>query len=127
MGFKYAIVGAGMQGTAAAYDLARFGDAEEIRLLDVDLARATASSDRVNRLVGRNVAKAGVVDASSASSASQVLEGMHACMSAVPYFLNVNLANAAIRARVHFNDLGGNTSVVRKELELDAEARDAGI
>ena len=30
MGYKYAVVGAGRQGIAAAYDLAKFGDAEKI-------------------------------------------------------------------------------------------------
>jgi lysine 6-dehydrogenase len=127
MGFKYAIIGSGMQGTAAAYDLARFGNADEVRLLDLDMRRAQAAADRVNRLVGRDLVKAGVVDATDKTSASQVLEGMHACLSAVPYFLNLNLARAAIAARCHFNDLGGNTHVVEEELGLDTQAKQAGV
>jgi lysine 6-dehydrogenase len=127
VGYRYAIIGTGMQGTAAAYDLASLGEADEVRLLDVDIRRARAAADRVNRLIGRDVAKAGVVDATDKTSASQVLEGMHACLSAVPYFLNVNLARAAIQARVHFNDLGGNTQVVQEELALDVLAKNAGV
>jgi lysine 6-dehydrogenase len=127
MGFRYAIIGSGMQGTAAAYDLATFADADEVRLLDLDMRRARAAAERVNRLLSRDVAKAGVVDATDRTSASQVLEGMHACLSAVPYFLNVNLARAAIQARVHFNDLGGNTHVVQEELALDSMAKAAGV
>ena len=34
MSFTYAVVGAGRQGTAAAYDMARFGDATEVRIAD---------------------------------------------------------------------------------------------
>ncbi len=109
MGFRYAIIGAGMQGTAAAYDLALHGDADEVRLLDVDIRRARTAADRVNKLAGREAAKAGIVDATDKTSAAQVLEGMHACLSAVPYRLNLFLAKAAIEAGVHFNDLGGNT------------------
>jgi lysine 6-dehydrogenase len=127
MGFKYAILGSGMQGTAAAYDLARFGDADEVRLLDLDMRRAQGAADRVNRLLQREVAKAGIVDATDKTSASQVLEGMHACLSAVPYFLNVNLARAAISARCCFNDLGGNTRVVEEELALDPQAKSMGV
>lgn len=127
MGKRYAIIGAGMQGTAAAYDLALFGDADEVRLLDLELRRARTAAERVNTLVGREVAKAGLVNASDKTSASQVLEGMHACLSAVPYFLNVNLARAAIEAGTHFNDLGGNTSIVRQELALDREAKARGV
>lgn len=127
MGYRYAIIGSGMQGTAAAYDLAQYGEADEVRLLDVDVRRARSAADRVNRLVGRELAKAGVVDATDKTSASQVLEGMHACLSAVPYFFNVNLARAAIQARSHFNDLGGNTKIVEEELALDRAAKDARV
>lgn len=127
MGFRYAIIGAGMQGTAAAYDLARLGDADEVRLLDIDMRAAQAAADRVNALLGRGVAKAGVVNASDKSSASQVLEGMHACLSAVPYFLNLDLSRAAIDAGCHFNDLGGNTQVVLQQLGLDKEAKAAKV
>jgi lysine 6-dehydrogenase len=127
MGFRYAIIGAGMQGTAAAYDLALHGDADEVRLLDIDIRRARAAADRVNQLVSKPVAKAGIVSANDKTAAAQVLEGMHACLSAVPYFLNVQLAKAAVEAGVHFNDLGGNTSVVEHELALDAAAKTKGV
>jgi lysine 6-dehydrogenase len=127
MAKKYAIIGSGMQGTAAAYDLARFGDADEVRLLDMDLARATAAADRVNHLIGKTLAIAGTVDASDRHKTSEVLEGMDACLSAVPYFLNLNLARAAIDAGVCFNDLGGNTKVVEDTLGLDAQARAANV
>ena len=127
MGFRYAVIGAGMQGTAAAYDLANFGDADEVRLLDIDMRTARAAAERVNELIGRQVAKGGIVNASDKTSASQVLEGMHACLSAVPYFLNVGLAKAAIDAGCHFNDLGGNTPIVLEELALDREARAANV
>ena len=36
MSYRYAILGAGRQGIAAAYDLARHGDAKEIVLYDID-------------------------------------------------------------------------------------------
>ena len=76
-------------------DLAMHGDADEVRLLDVVIRRAQDAAARVNDLVGREVVKAGIADATDKTSASQVLEGMHACLSGVPYFLNVTLAKAA--------------------------------
>ena len=30
MGYIYAVIGAGRQGTAAAYDMVKFGDAEKV-------------------------------------------------------------------------------------------------
>src|SRR5258708_2551675 len=126
MSFRYAVIGAGMQGTAAAFDLARFGDAIEVRLLDADMRRAEAAADRVNRLAGAEIATAGVLDASDEPGIPGALEDIDACLSAVPYFYNVGLARAAIEAGTHFNDLGGNTQVVEAELALDSLARAAG-
>lgn len=124
---RYAIIGAGMQGTAAAYDLGRFGDADEVRLLDLDPRRAGASAERVNRLLGRMVAIPGHIEASDGASVRSALTGVAACLSAVPYRLNVQLAAAAVEAGVSFNDLGGNTAVVQEELALDAAARARGV
>lgn len=45
----------------------------------------------------------------------------------VPYFLNLGLACAAVEARCHFADLGGNNTVVRQELALGKKAEKAGV
>ena len=50
-----------------------------------------------------------------------------AAISAVPYFLNVGLARASIKAGVSFCDMGGNTDVVQEELSFDEEAESAGV
>ena len=44
-----------------------------------------------------------------------------------PYFLNLGLARAAIEARCHFADLGGNNTVVRQELALAKKAEKRGV
>ena len=50
-----------------------------------------------------------------------------AVMSAIPYYFNLDLAKLAVEAGVHFCDLGGNTEIVFKQKELDAEARRKNI
>jgi lysine 6-dehydrogenase len=55
------------------------------------------------------------------------MRGHDAAISCVVYSYNLQLARAAIEARVNFCDLGGNNSVVDSELALDAEAKLAGI
>ena len=44
MTYRYAVVGAGRQGTAAAYDFGRFGEAEVIWLADTDAGQAERSA-----------------------------------------------------------------------------------
>src|SRR5207253_1855490 len=57
----------------------------------------------------------------------ELMRGNDAAISCVVYSHNLNLARAAIEARVNFCDLGGNNTVVASELALDEEARSAGI
>src|ERR1700730_5357489 len=49
MGFRYAIIGSGRQGTAAAYDLALLGDAEYVLMADRLLANADRTAQRGNQ------------------------------------------------------------------------------
>ena len=58
MSYRYAVLGSGRQGTAAAFDMGRFGEADGIWLLDSDLAQAEKAATRVNDLLGRRLARA---------------------------------------------------------------------
>lgn len=127
MRFRYAILGAGRQGACAAWGLAQHGDAESITLADVDESVAAAAAKRVNGLLGRDVIRAARLDASDPVTTQTLLRGHHAALSCVPYFLNVDVARAAVEARVHFCDLGGNTDVVERELALHPEAAKRGL
>ena len=55
------------------------------------------------------------------------MQGHSAALSAVPYFLNLGLARAAVEARCNFADVGGNNSVVRQELALSKKAEKRGV
>lgn len=127
MGKTYAVLGAGRQGTAAAYDMAKWGEANKVILADFDLAVAIQSARRINQLLNREIVEARMVDVTDASSVLAALEGVDAFLSAVPYYHNLELTQLAIQARASMADLGGNTSIVRQQHARDAEARDAGI
>ena len=129
MTYHYAILGSGRQGTAAAYDLAVHGDAASILLADVHLEQAQRAAARVNALAGRPVATAAALDVRDADAVVELLQANHvdAFISGVPYFFNLDLARAAVRAGASMADFGGNTEQTRAQLALDAEARAAGI
>jgi len=124
---KFLVVGAGMMGSAAAYDMARQPDVHAVTLADADLKRAREVAARINHIHGDRKVKAIVLDASNEKSAAHAMKGHDASLSAVPYFLNLGLAKAAIEARCHFADLGGNNTVVRQELALSAKAEKRGV
>jgi lysine 6-dehydrogenase len=127
MSFTYAVLGAGRQGTAAAYDMARFGDAARVKVGDADEAAARRAAGRVNDLLGRAVAEPFAVDATDGAALRAFLDDVDSFLSAVPYWLNPAIARVAIEARASMTDLGGNTDLVREQLLLSPEAEAAGI
>ncbi|HET7375814.1 MAG TPA: saccharopine dehydrogenase C-terminal domain-containing protein [Anaerolineae bacterium] len=127
MSIQYLVVGAGRQGTASAYDLAKFGGAERVTLADVDRSIAQAAADRVNQLLGRSIAQAIELDVKDDQAVRQAAQGCTVMLSAVPYFFNLNLTKIAIECGVSFCDLGGNTEIVRQQHALDAQAKRAGV
>ncbi|HYB00400.1 MAG TPA: saccharopine dehydrogenase C-terminal domain-containing protein [Ktedonobacteraceae bacterium] len=129
MGFRYAVIGSGRQGTSAAYDLARFGDAEFILLADQAPGQAERAAARVNQLIGQQVAQAVQVEVEDEDAVVSMLtsNNVEVLISGVPYFYNLGLTRAALRARVSMCDFGGNTGQVRQQLAFDVEAKAAGI
>lgn len=125
--YRYVILGSGRQGTAAAYDLARFGGASQIIMADRDPVAAEDNAHRVNRLTGREVAQGVQLDATDLEAVREVLSAADGAISAVPYYFNLDITRAAIAAGTHLADLGGNAEVVSAQLELDDQARDAHV
>jgi len=129
MGFRYAVIGSGRQGTSAAYDLARFGDADYLLLADQSLSQAERGAARVNQLIGRQVAHAVQVEVQNEDAVVSMLTGsaIEVFISGVPYFYNLGLTRAALSARASMCDFGGNTEQVQQQLAFDSEAKSAGI
>jgi lysine 6-dehydrogenase len=122
---RFLVLGAGLQGFAAALDLARTRDVKEVVVADIDEARARAAAARLTE--GPATVRAEQIDVANEPRLAARLAGYDVVISAVPYFLNAQLTRAAIEARVSFCDLGGNTDVVREQERSDAEARAAGV
>ena len=124
---KLLVIGSGMMGSAAAYDMALQGHVDSVTLADNDLKRAKDVAARVNRIAGNKKVRAAALDAASEKEAARLMKDHEGALSAVPYRLNLGLAKAAIRAGCHFADLGGNNTVVRQELALARQAEKRGI
>jgi len=127
MSLIYAVLGAGRQGVAAAYDLARLGDAQEVRLFDLDAEAAKQGAEKVNKLLQTQIVKGQALDVSNSSALVSALRGVHSTISAVPYKFNLQITEAAIEAHSNICDLGGHTETVRQQLALGDQAKAAGI
>jgi len=123
----FAILGSGMQGTAAAYDLALHADPSDIRMGDHDLEQAERNAQRVNSLVGRNVCTAHAVDALDPEALGKFLEPADVVLSCVPYWMHPRIAAVAIRHKTHMVDMGGDTAIAWETLKLDELAKAEGV
>ena len=126
MSYVYAVLGGGRQGTAAAYDMAKFGEASRVLIGDVSLEAAQRSASRVNALLSREIAAAHRVDATDPAQLLAFLTGVDSFLSAVPYWHNPSVTRVAIEAKACMTDLGGNTDLVREQMKLSPQAEAAG-
>jgi lysine 6-dehydrogenase len=113
------VLGAGLQGSACAYDLLTNTD-HEVVLADIDLGRIPPFLEpfRAERLQLLRL------DATDDAAVAAALHEVSATMSALPFYYNLELSRAAVEAGSHFCDLGGNTEIVQEQKKLhDAAAR----
>jgi lysine 6-dehydrogenase len=123
----FAVLGAGMQGTAAAYDLAKFADAKLIKMGDVSLDQANKNAWRVNDLVGRAVCEPVAVDALDPKNLCEFLADVDVLVSCVPYWMHPKIAKVAVETNTSMVDLGGNTEITLETLKLNEQAKAAGV
>jgi len=118
------VLGAGLQGSACAYDLLQQSDVERVTLADLRTDRLPRflRSVRGRRLtlVQLNVKQTGAL--------RKVMKGHTAVMCALPYYFNLPVARAAVAAGLHYADLGGNTDiVVQQKRTLHKAAQQRGV
>lgn len=113
-----AVLGSGIVGTAAAWDLTRRG--HEVVVADSRAEAASAAATAAG-------ARPRTIDANDPSALGALFATVDAVVSAVPFGFGMTVATAAVAAGVHYVDFGGNPAMVARQLTLDRAARDAGI
>ena len=113
------VLGAGLQGSACAFDLLRRPEVERVTLADLRPQHLPAflKKKKDKRLVTARL------DAKRGQELRKLLRGHDAVMNALPYYFNYPVAKAAVTLGLHCADLGGNTEIVQKQKTLHAAAR----
>ena len=117
------VLGAGLQGSACAYDLLQNPNVTEVRLADLNISHLP---DFLNEYSGKRLIPT-PLDVRDREAVLALMRESKATMSAIPYYFNLDLARLAVQAGTNFCDLGGNTEIVFQQKELDAEARKAKV
>ncbi|MHB1310776.1 MAG: saccharopine dehydrogenase family protein [Gemmatimonadaceae bacterium] len=120
---KMLVLGAGLQGSACAYDLLQQADVTEVRLADKSVDHLP---DFLTPYIGHKLHPM-ALDVTDKAAVAAAMAGVKAVLCAVPYYFNLPMTEAAIAAGAHFCDLGGNTEIVFQQKALDARAAAAGV
>jgi len=113
------VLGAGLQGSACAYDLLQQPGVEQVTIADLE-------PDRIPRALEPHVGKRLTLlrlDVQDGAALRAAMHGHDAVQNAAPYYFNLAVSRAAVDAGVHCADLGGNTEIVFQQKALDAEAK----
>jgi lysine 6-dehydrogenase len=113
------VLGAGLQGSACAYDLLQQPGVAGVTIADVKPERIPAF---LKPAVGKRLALL-KLDVQDGAALRAAMAGHAGVLNAAPYYFNLEVARAAVDVGVHCADLGGNTEIVFKQKKLDAEAR----
>ena len=114
--------GCGFMGSEVTRDLAGTSDFEQIVIADADLERAQALAQEL----GGDRVRAMRADAANEVGLTEILRGFDVVANCTTYHFGLIVSRAAIKAGVNYIDLGGLFNTPR-QLELDADAREAGV
>ncbi len=120
---RFTVLGAGLMGRAVLHDLANAPETERLLIADFDGKRAAA----VARQFGRGKAKAAFADVRDVRATTRLLQDTGVVVNCTQYDWNLHAMKAALAARVNYLDLGGLYYMTRRQSELDAQFRRAGL
>ncbi len=120
---KIVVLGAGLVGRCAVRDLIKSEDVSEVVVADLEAER---TEKFVESLRSRKVQAVGL-DVRNHEGTAAILKDADVALNAVQYYFNVDVMKAALIAKTDYLDLGGLYHTTRKQLELDAEFKRAGL
>ena len=118
------VLGAGLQGSACAYDLLQNPAITEVRLADRTVKHLPPF---LQPYVDGERLKLITLDVKDTAAVRAAMAGVRSVMCAIPYYFNLAMTEAAIAAGAHFCDLGGNTEIVQLQRQLNAKAVSQGV
>jgi len=116
---EFLVLGAGMMGRAIAYDLVQNKGKDSLTVIDANSGACQTLKEWLDIDVHNLDVNSPEID--------QHIKNAGSVICALPYGFNLGFMKKAIAAGAHFCDLGGNDDIVRSQLALDAQAKDADV
>lgn len=117
------VLGAGLQGSACAFDLLNEPAVSHVTIADVHVGSLPSF---LQQRAGARLSPI-ALDVRAEAAVRDAFSRCDAVLSAIPYYFNASLARLAVEAGVHFADLGGNTQIVQEQKQLHEAALVKGV
>lgn len=127
---RVVVLGAGVVAPAIVYDLADDEVSpyvDEILVADLYEERAKAVVDEASRFTTRKKLEYTKVDVRNVEETSKLLKGADVVVNGIIYYFIPQVMKAALKAGVHYTDLGSEVPMLKKQLEMDRDFREAGL
>src|SRR6267143_1465372 len=109
------VLGAGLQGSACAYDLLQQAQVERVTLADLDPRRLPAF---LKKKAGKRLTLARL-DVKQTARLRALMRGHDAVLNASPYYFNYAVAKAAVASGLYCFNVAANTEIVQRQKTLD--------
>ena len=123
---NFCVIGSGRQGTAAAYDIVKYGKPKMLSIIDSDENNLNKCAKKIEQLTGFKVKKNNI-DIHDRDLLIETLSNIDVFLSSIPYPYNLYLTEVAIDSSTSMVDLGGHTQNVIKQLQFSNKAIESGI
>ncbi len=117
------VLGGGRMGRVAIKDLLATSAIDEIAIGDIDVLSARKMADEL----GSEKVRVLKADATRPDDLTPNIRGFRVMINATWYEHNLSVMRAALKARVHYLDLGGLFHMTRRQLKLKREFGKAGL
>ena len=117
------VLGAGLQGSACAYDLLQRPEVAQVTIADLKPERIHGF---LKPYVGKRLTLL-KLDMQDGAALRAAMSGHGAVQNAAPYYFNFEVSRAAVETGIHCADLGGNTEIVFQQKQLDEDAKRRGV
>jgi lysine 6-dehydrogenase len=117
------VLGAGLQGSACAFDLLNESSVSHVTIADVKIGSLPPFLQQRSDARLSSIA----LDVRDEAAVRDAFSRCDAVLSAIPYYFNGALARLAVESGVHFTDLGGNTEIVQQQKQLHDAAVARGV
>jgi len=127
---RIVVLGAGVIAPAVVYDLADdevSPHVDEIVVADINEERARSTVEGARRFTRRKKLEHARVDVRNVDETAALLKGADVVVNGIIYYYIPQVMEAALRAGVHYVDLGSEVPILKRQLEFDEAYRKAGL